>query len=140
VLKVGGKITYSTCSLNPIENESVVAAALKEFKGQIRLLKTELPGFRHQEGLKEWKFLNFEGKKKENESDSFFTEYHNYEEVPTQMKHITQTMFMSHYPAEILAELSKCVRVMPHHQNTSGFFITVIEKIAECPGDEPILA
>jgi len=32
-LKVGGKITYSTCSLNPIENECVVAAILQEFKG-----------------------------------------------------------------------------------------------------------
>jgi 16S rRNA C967 or C1407 C5-methylase (RsmB/RsmF family) len=28
-LKVGGKMTYSTCSLNPIENECVVAALLK---------------------------------------------------------------------------------------------------------------
>ena len=28
---------------------------------------------------------------------------------------------------------------MPHHQNTSGFFITVIEKIAELDGDEPEL-
>ena len=26
---------------------------------------------------------------------------------------------------------------MPHYQNTSGFFITVIEKIAECDGAEP---
>jgi len=29
---------------------------------------------------------------------------------------------------------------MPHHQNTSGFFITVIEKIAECDNDEPKIA
>lgn len=47
MLKVGGKITYSTCSLNPIENEAVVAAALRDFKGQIRLVETSLPGFRH---------------------------------------------------------------------------------------------
>jgi 16S rRNA C967 or C1407 C5-methylase (RsmB/RsmF family) len=47
MLKVGGKITYSTCSLNPIENEAVVAAALKEFKGKIRLIKTAIPGFKH---------------------------------------------------------------------------------------------
>lgn len=47
LLKVGGKITYSTCSLNPIENESVVAAALKKFGGKIRLLEARdsLQGF-----------------------------------------------------------------------------------------------
>ena len=28
---------------------------------------------------------------------------------------------------------------MPHHQNTSGFFITVIEKVAELEGDAPKL-
>lgn len=39
LLKVGGKITYSTCSLNPIENESVVAAALKKYGSKIRLLE-----------------------------------------------------------------------------------------------------
>ena len=39
LLKVGGKITYSTCSLNPIENESVVAAVLKKYAGKIRLLE-----------------------------------------------------------------------------------------------------
>ena len=46
LLKVGGNISYSTCSLNPIENEAVVAAALKEYKGKIRLLHTGLPGFK----------------------------------------------------------------------------------------------
>ena len=28
LLKVGGKLTYSTCSLNPIEDEAVVASML----------------------------------------------------------------------------------------------------------------
>lgn len=29
---------------------------------------------------------------------------------------------------------------MPHHQNTSGFFITVIEKVAECDGAQPVIS
>lgn len=29
---------------------------------------------------------------------------------------------------------------MPHHQNTSGFFITVIEKLAEAEGYKPLIA
>ena len=48
-------------------------------------------------------------------------------------------MFQSYYSDEIKAELKKCIRVMPHHQNTSGFFITVIEKVAELDGDGPEL-
>lgn len=40
-------------------------------------------------------------------------------------------MFSSHYDENIKKELSKCLRVMPHFQNTSGFFITIIEKVKE---------
>ena len=39
LLKVGGKISYSTCSLNPIEDEAVVASILKTFKGKVELEK-----------------------------------------------------------------------------------------------------
>lgn len=46
-------------------------------------------------------------------------------------KHIRETMFSNHYDKSILDELPKCKRVMPHHQNTSGFFITVFQKVAE---------
>jgi 16S rRNA C967 or C1407 C5-methylase (RsmB/RsmF family) len=46
LLKVGGKMSYSTCSLSPIEDESVVAAVLKHYGDAIRLLKVELPGFK----------------------------------------------------------------------------------------------
>lgn len=41
-------------------------------------------------------------------------------------------MFCNNYDESILQELPKCLRVMPHHQNTSGFFITVFEKLEEC--------
>jgi 16S rRNA C967 or C1407 C5-methylase (RsmB/RsmF family) len=61
LLKIGGKLSYSTCSLNPIENESVVAAVLKEFKGSVELVvaDTDLKksGFKFRKGIKEWEVL-----------------------------------------------------------------------------------
>jgi 16S rRNA C967 or C1407 C5-methylase (RsmB/RsmF family) len=46
MLKVGGKLSYSTCSLSPIEDEAVVAAILKHYGDKIRLVKVDLPGFK----------------------------------------------------------------------------------------------
>lgn len=62
MLKVGGKLSFSTCSLNPIENEAVVAALLKANKGKIRILDVSLPNFKFTPGLKTWKFLNIKSR------------------------------------------------------------------------------
>lgn len=78
-------------------------------------------------------------KQPEAEADlSYFTEYQAFAEVPeNQRAQVRETMFCGHYDPSILAELPKCLRVMPHHQNTSGFFITVIEKVEEMDGQSP---
>ena len=142
LLKVGGKISYSTCSLNPIENEAVVAAILKLYGNKIKILDVELPGFKFEKGLTSWKFLQMKSREECDEIDqnggSYFELYENFTDVPEDdrwksgnHKHVRETMFPNFYDQNILAELSKCKRVMPHHQDTSGFFITVFEKLAE---------
>lgn len=56
-MKVGGKISYSTCSLNPVEDEAVVASALKKFGGCIELVDVEVPGFKFRQGMTQWRMM-----------------------------------------------------------------------------------
>ncbi|KAK7359006.1 hypothetical protein VNO77_00949 [Canavalia gladiata] len=57
LLKIGGRMVYSTCSMNPIENEAVVAEVLRRCGGSVKLLdvSTELPQLIRRPGLKRWK-------------------------------------------------------------------------------------
>lgn len=52
LLSVGGRIVYSTCSLNPIENESVIHRILAETEGSLKLLdvSASLPGLKYIPG------------------------------------------------------------------------------------------
>ncbi len=56
LLKVGGKMVYSTCSLNPIEDEAVVAELLRKARGALRLVDVsdKLPGLKREAGLHSW--------------------------------------------------------------------------------------
>ncbi|CAF0967323.1 unnamed protein product [Rotaria sordida] len=54
LLAPGGLMVYSTCSMNPIENEAVVSQLLQTFQGQISLMNIndKLPDLRTIPGLK----------------------------------------------------------------------------------------
>ncbi|KAE9610312.1 putative tRNA (cytosine(34)-C(5))-methyltransferase [Lupinus albus] len=60
LLKVGGRMVYSTCSMNPIENEAVVAEVLRRCGGSVELVdvSSELPQLIRRPGLKSWKVLD----------------------------------------------------------------------------------
>lgn len=57
--KVGGFMCYSTCSLNPIENEAVVAELLRLSNGSLELVdrRTEMDGIISRNGWSEWKVI-----------------------------------------------------------------------------------
>ncbi|KAK9949491.1 hypothetical protein M0R45_005009 [Rubus argutus] len=57
LLKVGGRMVYSTCSMNPVENEAVIAEILRKCGGSVELIdvSSELPQLVRRSGLKKWK-------------------------------------------------------------------------------------
>ena len=81
LVRVGGVVCYSTCSLNPVEDEAVVSAALRKVNGKkavasdgsaesvdgdsttVELVEwpsTLLPAFKRQSGVSAWKIATYE--------------------------------------------------------------------------------
>lgn len=131
LLKVGGRVVYSTCSMNPVENESIIAAAIERCGGldnvEIVDSSDKLDGLVRRPGLKSWKIMDKSGKI-----------WNNWEEVENFTKEskdgmtpgrLVPSMFPD--PNGTTLPLERCMRIYPHLQDTGGFFITVLEKKAE---------
>jgi multisite-specific tRNA:(cytosine-C5)-methyltransferase len=66
MLKPGGRVVYSTCSMNPVENEAVIASAIERCGGlgKVQLLPSDdkLPLLQRKPGLKKWSVMDKSGK------------------------------------------------------------------------------
>ncbi|CAF3461497.1 unnamed protein product [Rotaria sp. Silwood1] len=121
LLAPGGLMVYSTCSMNPIENEAVVGQLLQAFEGQISLvdISDKLPGLRTKPGLKSWCVI---GKNQEI--------YNSFEEVPKNMQSLFRpNMFPPSNDILEQLHLERCIRLLPHHQDTGAFFVALFRKI-----------
>ncbi|KAF3929779.1 hypothetical protein ABW19_dt0206487 [Dactylella cylindrospora] len=126
LLKVGGLLVYSTCSLNPIENESAVHAAIERCGGvevvEVVDVGDKLPGLVRKQGIKTWKVMDRDG-----------TWFEKWEEVREKGEPYTDRLTRGMFPpedqdSELSNMLERAVRVYPHLQDTGGFFITVLRK------------
>ena len=129
MLKVGGRVVYSTCSMNPVENEAVIASAIERCGGSANVkiidCSNELPGLKRAPGLRSWKVMDREGRMWNNWSE---VEEQREKEGITGLGRIAEGMFP---PARQDVPLERCTRIYPHMQDTGGFFITVLEKLTE---------
>lgn len=116
LLKSKGRLVYSTCSMNPIENEAVVAEALRRWGDKIRLVNCDdkLSGLVRSKGVSQWPVIDRTMSEKQRSDEG-----------------VSSSWFPPTEEEAAKFKLDNCIRVYPHQQNTGGFFITVFEKIAD---------
>ncbi|GMF24597.1 unnamed protein product [Phytophthora fragariaefolia] len=133
LLKVGGNICYSTCTFNPLENEAVVADLLRWSKGSLELVDVSntLPLLKRRPGISTWKVM-----------DSNLTEFASYEDYVAQNEKekikdkIRVTMFPPTAKETAGLHLERCMRCLPQDENTGGFFICLLKKVAPTPDEK----
>ncbi|GAP82623.1 putative nol1 nop2 sun family protein [Rosellinia necatrix] len=139
LLKVGGRVVFSTCSMNPVENESIVVSAIERCGGpdvvEIIDCKDRLPLLERYPGMHQWQIMDKSGKI-----------WNSWEEVQQHVLNggqapgkIAQTMFPRPDTSNCSGlPLDRCMRVYAHQQDTGGFFITVLEKKKEFKAREEV--
>ena len=122
-------MVYSTCSMNPLENEAVVAQAILESRGSVELVPAEIASLKHHVGLKVWKVPDM------NEAGTFYKTFDSIPEsknkFPKNRSCSKRGLLRSMFPPigddgdKITDSLKHCLRIYPHVQNTGGFFISL---------------
>lgn len=133
LLKENGLLVYSTCSMNPVEDEAVIASILRLSKGAVVLedVSRKLAGLKYRPGTNKWVIMN--------------KELHiipNVDEVPAEnASQIYPSLFPPTESESKEFNLDRCMRILPHLQNTGGFFVAVLRKCkAELPWEAAVVA
>ncbi|MDA9182773.1 RsmB/NOP family class I SAM-dependent RNA methyltransferase [Candidatus Poseidoniaceae archaeon] len=131
LLRPGGKLVYSTCSIDPCENEAVVAQLLRQlpYLELIDIDESKLKGLNLRQGLDDWDVLDKESnplpRGEEVTRTTFLQPAHM---SPSARLHWAQSFDEEIDEAlekEIESQLTKCRRLVHHDNNTGGFFVAM---------------
>ena len=112
LLRPGGTMVYSTCSIDPVENEAVIAELVRKcpWMEVIEIDESKVNGLVWQSGMTTWQPLDEEGKiSQQPQGVPFFDERY----LPPEEQ-------------ELLEALSKTRRLYPHDNNTGGFYVALL--------------
>ncbi len=156
LVKVGGVVAYSTCSLNPVEDEAVVASALSwannnddqvdnDYKRRMSFELLEwpkhlLPSFIRSQGVKNWAVGDFsEVGETTNQKNQpvvapgedlsklrWFDCFDDAKEA--KMVHAVRSMWPS-LEVNSSLDLARCVRLRPQSHDSGGFFVALLKRI-----------
>ena len=161
LLAPGGTLVYSTCALDPIQNEAVVAAALASEPESLRVVPpSEVlpPGtiakLQFRKGLVTWKVAS-------PQFESNGQLFDRWEDVPAELRATVEaedgdgtaaaassakdaplvlhpSMFNALSSSEAAEELSNCIRMLPTHGDAAGgFFVAVLQRRDETSAPPP---
>ena len=112
LLRPGGMMVYSTCSIDPVENEAVIAELVRKcpWMEVVEINESNVEGLVWHQGLTSWMPLDENGKVPEQPQDvPFFDD-----------------RYMPPIEQELLAALPKTRRLYPMDNNTGGFYVALL--------------
>lgn len=118
--RVGGSVVYATRSFNPIENEAVVAEVLRSGNGAYELVDVSdiVPALQRSTGIASWSVLDDEMATVASWDDA----------TDDQKRSLRATMWPPSASESKTMHLDRCVRFLPHQNDTHGLFVAVIRK------------
>jgi 16S rRNA C967 or C1407 C5-methylase (RsmB/RsmF family) len=127
-VKVGGVVCYSTCSLNPVEDEAVVCAVLKKYDYVELQDGPIMKGFCGQRGVSYWFVGDYdEHAYSTNDDDEPRLRWYDSftAAVEGNMASACETMWP---PKDLSSGLEKCTRLHPQDHDSGGFFVAVLQR------------
>jgi len=137
LLAPGGLLAYSTCALNPVECEAVVAAALSQLGDDVETVEVGVPGLCLEPGLTSWRVPATLARAAGPKPPAGGVTYGSWEDVDEEEKtsgRLRRSMFppVAHATPEAAAAISRqlrrCGRLLPAHDDGGGFFLALLRR------------